>query len=469
MSSDSASRANVSSLQMRLLKRLDCLNCSNPQYPTYICFEIPSNLLLKKVGAARLLPALVVSWGIACLTQGFVTNKTGLYINRAFLGFTEAGLLPGLILYSTFFYKPSEIQLRQALYFGGASLAGAFGGLIAAGIDNIQAAGWNPWRWLFIIEGLLTVVVGLICFFLLPNGPEKLRGLTPLEKRVALHRMGRGSGQDYASGEKHAALLSPGQDQFAPIGNADIERETHRLKWSVGWKVATDPFGLMLGVLNFCTAVGVFSTSFFSPTIVRSLGISEKRTTILLLTVPPFIASFLVSVALGWFAGRYRWRGGACFIGITLAIIGYSTAYASSTPAGGYAGLMFVAMGSFSIAPIIFAWSSLGTWGHYKRAITVALMIVFSNSAAIVSVWLDWPEDGSVHHASGFLINLALNIFALFVLTALETYVWYDRREKAAGRRDWKADRVRAQFPGATPEQVREFLGDEAAEFKRDY
>lgn len=440
------------------------------KYPTYVCFEIPSNLLLKKVGAARLLPTLAVCWGISCLTQGVVTTKTGLYINRVFLGLTEAGLLPGLILYSTFFYKPSEIQLRTAIYFGGASIAGAFGGLIAAGIENIETAGWSPWRWLFIIEGLLTVVFGVICFFLLPNGPEKLRGLTPLEKRVALHRVGKGSGQDYAVGERHAALTKPGQDQFAPVGNPDIERETHKFRWTVFWKVATDPFGLLLAMVNFCTVVGLFSTSFFAPTIVSSLGISTQRTTILLLTVPPYIASFIIGIALGVFSGRYRWRGGACFIGIVLAIIGYATAYAASTPAGGYAGLMLMSMGSFSLGPIIFAWSSLGTWGHYKRAITVALMIVFSNLGAIVSVWLTFPKPGtSVRHASGFLINLALSIAALFFLAALEAYVWYDRREKAAGRRDWKADRVREQFPGATPEQVREYLGDEAAEFKRDY
>lgn len=86
-------------------------------YPAYIVFEIPSNLVLKKLGAARLIPGLVMAWGTVSTLQGIVSTRTGLYINRVFLGLAEAGILPGIVLYLTFFYKKDELQLRQALYF----------------------------------------------------------------------------------------------------------------------------------------------------------------------------------------------------------------------------------------------------------------------------------------------------------------------------------------------------------------
>jgi hypothetical protein len=353
------------------------------------------------------------------------------------------------------------------LYFSGASLAGAFGGLIAAGINNIDAAGWNPWRWLFVIEGLLTVVVGAICFKLLPNGPEKLKGLTPLETRIALRRVGKGSGQSYAEGQKHHALTATQEHQ--PMGSAEIEQATAKFHWKVFVKVVTDPFVMLLAAANFCAAMTVFSISFFAPTIVRSLGISTDRTTVLLLTVPPFFASFLTSVAFGFFSDRTRWRGGAALLGFLFSIIGSSITYAAPTPAGQYVGLHLMSMGAFSVPPVFFTWSSLGTWGHYKRAVSIAVQIILSNSGAIVSTWLDFPTTGTVRYARGIRINLAMAVVGLAMVVAIEAYVWFDRKQKAAGKRDWKVLQARERFPGATDEQIREYLGDEAPEFKRDY
>ena len=109
-------------------------------YPTYIVFEIPLTLLVKRFGARYWIPTLVIMWGIVETLQGLVTSKTGLYINRIFLGAAEGGILPAISTYLTFLYTPREQQFRQAFFFTGASLSGAFSGLLAAAIRNMPVS-----------------------------------------------------------------------------------------------------------------------------------------------------------------------------------------------------------------------------------------------------------------------------------------------------------------------------------------
>jgi MFS family permease len=122
-------------------------------YVPYIIFEVPSNLLIKKVTPAIWLPGLLTAWGIVSTLQGIVTSKTGLFVNRAFLGFAEAGVLPGISLWLTLFYRPEEIMLRQAIYFSGASLSGAFSGLLSVAIGKMNGiSGLSGWQWIFIVS-----------------------------------------------------------------------------------------------------------------------------------------------------------------------------------------------------------------------------------------------------------------------------------------------------------------------------
>ena len=122
-------------------------------YPTYILFEIPSNLLIKRVSPKLWIPGLLTAWGIVSTLQGTATTKEGLFIARAFLGLAEAGILPGLALWLTFFYKDEELMLRQALYFSGASLSGAFSGLLSVAIGKMGGIGGKGgWAWIFIVS-----------------------------------------------------------------------------------------------------------------------------------------------------------------------------------------------------------------------------------------------------------------------------------------------------------------------------
>jgi len=113
--------------------------------------------MLKKIRPSIWLPAIMVAWGVVMTLMGVVSDFKGLLTARIFLGVTEAGLFPGVAYYLTNWYKREEIQLRQALFFSAASIAGAFSGLLAFAIGKMDGVGGkNGWAWIFILEGMFT-------------------------------------------------------------------------------------------------------------------------------------------------------------------------------------------------------------------------------------------------------------------------------------------------------------------------
>ena len=152
---------------------------------TYVTFETPCSLVLKKFRPSRFLPTLVVCWGIACIGCGLVKNAGGLYATRLLLGLFESGLFPCLTLWLTTFYKRNEQARRISYLFVSAALAGSFGGLLAYGIVHMEGVGgYRGWRWLFILEGLVSVLIGAASHFFLPDTFEDARFLNKHDKEL---------------------------------------------------------------------------------------------------------------------------------------------------------------------------------------------------------------------------------------------------------------------------------------------
>ncbi len=138
----------------------------------YIVFEIPSNILLKKFKPHVWLSACMFMFGVVTVCQGLVQNYSGLLATRFFLGFFETGMFPGSFYLIGMWYKRHEAQKRYTFFFASTTLAGAFGGLLASAIGKMNGMrGYLGWRWIFILEGTLTAVVAIGCFFLIPDFP----------------------------------------------------------------------------------------------------------------------------------------------------------------------------------------------------------------------------------------------------------------------------------------------------------
>jgi MFS family permease len=165
-------------------------------FVTYILFEVPSNLVLKLFTPRRWIAFITTSWGIIATLTGLVHNYPSLIACRLLLGVVEAGLFPGLNVYLTFFYTKHELALRVGYLFVSAAIAGGLGGLLAFGIGQMDGvAGMHGWRWIMIIEGLPSIVLGILTFFLLPNDAGSAYFLSENERKmmVARHKVEYGN------------------------------------------------------------------------------------------------------------------------------------------------------------------------------------------------------------------------------------------------------------------------------------
>lgn len=136
---------------------------------TYGLFEPVSNIMLRRVGPKIWFPFIVCAWGLITTLTSQASSYAGFVLIRLMLGITEAGLYPGAYFILSMWYTPKEIGTRMAIFYGANTTAGAFGGVIAYGVGSLDGnLGWRAWRWLFLIEGCITIFAGLSCLFCLP-------------------------------------------------------------------------------------------------------------------------------------------------------------------------------------------------------------------------------------------------------------------------------------------------------------
>lgn len=165
----------------------------------YILMQIPSNLFLNKIGKPALyLPTVMIIWGVISAATAGAQSYGGLIAIRFFLGFVEAAYFPGCLFFLSCWYTRKELGFRTAMLYSGSLLSGAFSGLITAGISNglDGARGRRAWRWLFIIEGVITIFIAFVAYVVLPNFPRTTSWLTEEERQLATWRLEEDIGED---------------------------------------------------------------------------------------------------------------------------------------------------------------------------------------------------------------------------------------------------------------------------------
>ncbi|KAK7728636.1 hypothetical protein SLS63_006497 [Diaporthe eres] len=225
-----------------------------------------------------MLPLLMTGWGAMSMLQAACTSFAGILVVRLILAALEAGFFAGAVFYLTLFYTRGELGFRIALFFGSALLAGAFSGLLAFGVFQIRDSHVKGWMWLFIIEGGMTVIMGIVAFFWLPATPATAWFLTEEEKAMAKMRQLRdGSGQ---------------------VGETFTLKDCFR-SWN-------DRKFAVWCIISFTYPVAFATTANFLPLILKRLGYSTVITN--LLTVPPNVVGFLVLLAVTRSSDKNRER-----------------------------------------------------------------------------------------------------------------------------------------------------------------
>lgn len=159
-------------------------------FVSYALAEPLTNVLLKRFRPSIFLPAIMVLWGICMTSMGLCHNWSGLMAARFFLGLAEAGLFPGINFYLSCWYKRDELGIRAAIFFSAAAASGSFGGLLAATIAQMDGIGGKRgWAWIFILEGLLTVLVGIASIWLVFDFPDQAHFLSDVDRARVIRRL----------------------------------------------------------------------------------------------------------------------------------------------------------------------------------------------------------------------------------------------------------------------------------------
>ncbi|OKL58171.1 hypothetical protein UA08_06835 [Talaromyces atroroseus] len=332
-------------------------------YLFYVCSELPSNLVLKKASPRVWLPFLAVLWGIITMCLGFISSYGSFVAVRALLGVAEGGLLPGMVLYLSAFYKRSDLALRIGLFYTAASLSGAFGGLLARGLVEIgPRGGLEGWRWIFIIEGLLTVVCGIIAAVGLPNSLATATFLTPAERELAQGR-----------------IL---QDKPSQGDNTNSESES--LKWSEVLRGITDISMWLSALAYFAILAGLYSFGLFLPTIIEDSGFTTNANRVQLWSVIPYAVATVFTVLIAFLSDRLKLRGVVMLFTLPFAIVGYAVIANVSNAQVEYGMTFLMATGMYASVPCVLVWNSNNSAGHYKRATTSAMQLAVANCGGIL-------------------------------------------------------------------------------------
>ncbi|KAE9381070.1 putative MFS transporter [Stipitochalara longipes BDJ] len=385
-------------------------------YATYIASEIPSNLVLRRISPKIWLPALTVMWGIVTMCLGFVKNYAGFMAVRAVLGITEGGLLPGIVLYLSGMYTRGEMALRLGLFYTAASLSGAFGGLLARGLTSIGKRGHQaPWSWIFIIEGLLTVAVGVLAYFMLPNSVSTASFLKEEERVFAASRL-------------HLDMPS----RLAEDGS---EHRHESFKWS---EVARGIFSVstwLSACAYFGILAGLYSFGLFLPTIIVELGYTANEAQ--LWSVIPYAVASVLTVIVSIVSDRLKLRGVVMLFVLIPAIIGYAVIANISVahPKVKYGMTFLMATGMYASVPCVLVWNSNNSAGHYKRATTTALQLAIANSGGFVATFI-YPNKDKPQYHMGHTVVLGLLVGAWFLVAANVLYCHKVNKDKAKGKYD---------------------------------
>ncbi|KAL4861877.1 major facilitator superfamily domain-containing protein [Aspergillus spectabilis] len=328
---------------------------------TYGLCEPISNIVLRRLGPKIWLPIIVCAWGLITTLTCQVSSYGGFVAIRLLLGAAEAGLYPGSYFILSMWYTPKELGTRMAIFYGANTAAGAFGGVIAYGVGNLDGAmGWRAWRWLFLIEGVITVVAGLACFWLLPQFPHQYKDrktwwLTPEEMEYAHLRVKYVNGPD-----------SP----------------TYTFRWTDVIAAAKDKRTyLMMMMFWWGGSIPTYSLSYTLPTMVKNLGYTAVEAQAL--TTPPYIFATCICVLIGWLSDKYQHRFYAIMAAYAIGLIGiiilWITVHHPNIPGVSYFAIFLAAGGYSAQAPIVGAWTSVNIPNPSKRAAAIGILMLFGS------------------------------------------------------------------------------------------
>ena len=338
-------------------------------------------------------------------------------------------LFPGVNYYLSCWYKRSEFGVRAAIFFSAAAISGSFGGLLAAAIENMDGIGGiEGWAWIFILEGLLTIVVGVASFWMVHDFPDEARFLSADDRARVVRRLKL--------------------DQ-----QSSAEHESFQISYL--WQALRD-WKMWLGMAIYMGCdMPLYAFSLFLPTIIVNLGWNTSVVRSQLMSVPPYVAAAILTVIVGFAADRARTRGLFNICISVFAIVGFAILIGTDNAGAQYAGTFLAALGIYPCISNTISWMANNVEGVYKRGVVLGFVIGWGNLNGMVSsnIFFNGPRFPEGH---GVIIGyMSVFLFGGSVLMSLLL-----RRENAKRKRG-----ERDHWVTGLSEKEIEKLGDQRPDF----
>lgn len=355
----------------------------------YFLFEIPSNIILERVGARKWIARIMISWGIASTLMMFVKTEFWFYSLRFLIGATEAGFMPGVMLYFTYWFPAKKRAQITALFLTSVPLSGVVGGPLA-GFIMTYLDGWANmpgWQWLFLLEGIPTVLLGVATLFYLVDRPADAKWLTVGERREI---------------ERNLAL------------EADSSREHHF------GKALRQPETLFLSLIYLLNLIGLWGLTFWLPELIKQTGVSSKMT-IGMLTAVPYAAGCVAMCLMGRNSDRTGERRGHMVVALLVGAVGYAlSGWVGGNTVLSMFALSLAAVGTIGCLPVFWTFPPKVLAGPAAAA-GIALINSTGNLGGAISPYM----VGKVKELTGsteaalYLIGGSLLVAAMLMLFAL--------------------------------------------------
>ena len=353
----------------------------------YFLFEVPSNIILHRVGARRWIARIMVTWGLISGSMMFVQTETQFYVMRFLLGVAEAGFFPGIILYLTYWYPAQRRGRIISLFMTGIPLAGVIGGPLSGWIMKSwdQVGGYQGWQWMFLLEALPAVLVGFMVYWYLDDRITDAKWLSESERHLLAQRI-----EEEDQSKEHMPVS-------AVLKNKRV------------W---------VMSAIYFSLAMSLYGVSFWLPTIINGMGVKDNFS-IGLLSAVPWLAGVFSMLWFGRSADKHKERRWHVVIpmlmaatGLVLSVLLASNVYLS------FAALILACMGIVSGIPLFWSLPTSFLAGAGAAAGIAAINSIANLAGFVAPYVVGWLKQVTQSTDSGmYMLAVVLLIGAAITLT----------------------------------------------------
>lgn len=386
----------------------------------FLAAELPSQLISKKIGAEIWIPTQLCLWSIVSASQAAMTTKAGFYITRALVGLFQGGFICDTCLWMSYFYTSKELPLRLSLFYIANPLTNVFSALLGYGLIHVKTSLLpHGWQWVFLIEGLLTFIVGVASFFMMPSSAVTTKTryrpngwFSDHEEKIVVNRVLR---DDPAKGDMNNRQPVSLKELLLSFTDFDL---------------------LPIYIIRFLGDLMTTPVSAYLTLTLRQLGFSAFNTN--LLSIPYNFLTIITMVLTGWLSER--WNARSWFMAFTslwciACLVPLRFWPGSQVKAWPTYALLTVLLGRSPFWPVTISWCSANANSVRARAVSAALVNMFSQAAGIVGSNIYRTDDKPLYHrGNSWLVGVAVGTLLVSMATR-QYYVWRNSQKQ----RRWSA------------------------------